>query len=673
MHQCIRHNGTKGLLLRLTGGESNTAVTFINSSNILVMHATFQGSVQHQTRAMLLEHSIATFRNCTFRENMGVSLGGGILVRERSKAQVLNSIFIKNTALLKGGAAFVNQSEFWVSETVFVNNSAKEGGGIYALKSSLNISSTDLISNLARVLGAAAVFENAEGNFSNITVMGNLAVAVAFCRSKANFTGTAIFKENINTALRVGGALFAEASTVSFFGNTLFQDNYAFIEGGAIAGFVQTTIFAGDTRFINNIAYLQGGAAVLLRMHVKSEMHGSVLFENNNCIRTTCFGGAISVTDASEVEIFDSVTFKNNSAQLGGAIYMRTSTIVLNPGARMESIDNYAKFFGGGIYHYDNINYYQCHFAMNARYSQIGIPLILLPECFLRFKNFSFTNAPLYQILSINDTAGRDGEFMYGGLMDKCIVDTHEIKIEYELLYNIVFKYKILQIHSFIESENLHAISSETFMLCFCESTKIECYGSVQISTYRGSRFNVSVLALSQGNVTTAPVILAKVSKTARLKLNQYSRQITAKCSTLFYSMYSTQENERLTIYPDKSCRDTGLAAAVINVTFLLCPTGLVQSGDGCVCEPRLQKYTNQCIFGEEENYQIKRKSSNRFWVGVSNNIKYGEGLILCQSCPTDHDYCQTDDVNISLADLDVQCAFNHSGLLCGFCAQNHI
>ena len=96
---------------------------------------------------------------------MGVSLGGGIPVRERSKAQVLSSIFIKNTALLKGGAVFVNQSEFWVSETVFVNNSAEEGGGIYALKSSLNISSTNFISNSARVLRAAAVFENAEGNF----------------------------------------------------------------------------------------------------------------------------------------------------------------------------------------------------------------------------------------------------------------------------------------------------------------------------------------------------------------------------------------------------------------------------------------------------------------------------------------------------------------------------
>ena len=51
--------------------------------------------------------------------------------------------------------------------------------------------------------------------------------------------------------------------------------------------------------------------------------------------------------------------------------------------------------------------------------------------------------------------------------------------------------------------------------------------------------FNVSVVALSQGDAITAPVILAKVQKTARLKLNQNSQQIKPNCSTLSYNMYS--------------------------------------------------------------------------------------------------------------------------------------
>ena len=253
----------------------------------------------------------------------------------------------------------MNQSEFWVSESVFVNNSAaNDAGGIYACQSLLMISSTDFISNLAGVRGAAAVFDKAEGRFFNTIVMGNLAVALAFYQSNANFTGTSIFKKNIDTVTTrgIGGALFAGASTLLFLGNTLFQDNFAYVEGGAIAGLVQTTIIiAGDTKFINNTACSVGGGAVLLTVYTRLEMYGSVLFENNNC--TTCNGGAISVTEASEVKIFDSVTFKNNSGQMGGAIYVSFSRIVLNPGARMESIDNYADFFGGGIFHSDMVNY----------------------------------------------------------------------------------------------------------------------------------------------------------------------------------------------------------------------------------------------------------------------------------------------------------------------------
>ena len=304
-----------------------------------------------------------------------------------------------------------------------------------------------------------------------------------------------------------------------------------------------------------------------MTVDTRLEMHGSVLFENNSC--NSCNGGAISVTDASEVEIFDSVTFKNNSGLLGGAIIVRASTIVLNPGARMESIDNYAEFSGGGIFHYDNIDYFQCNFTMNANYSKFEVE-VNLPDCFLRLKNFTFTNTHQYQILSINDTAGTDGQFLYGGLIDRChIVDARIIK--YELLYNVVFKYGILDIQPFNNQRNV--ISSKPYTLCLCKSTEIfDCTGIVQILTYRGRRFNVSVLALSQGNAISKVVIQAEVNKTARLKHDQYSRHITANCSTLSYNMYSTQGNERLAIYTNQDCLSYALTPMVVmNITFLPC------------------------------------------------------------------------------------------------------
>ena len=178
-------------------------------------------------------------------------------------------------------------------------------------------------------------------------------------------------------------------------------------------------------------------------------------------------------------------------------------------------------------------------------------------------------------------------------------------------------------------------MSSEAFTLCICEtnSTWIDCTGSIHITTVRGSIFNVSVVALSQGDAITAPVILTKVQKTARLKLNQNSKQIEPNCSTLSHNMYSTEDTEQLVLYPDKTCRDTGFAVVTVNVTFEDCPVGFMLSGDQCSCDNRLQKFTNQCIVGDHNHY-ITREFDSRFWIGYSTRSTLGIGLILYRSCP---------------------------------------
>ena len=404
-------------------------------------------------------------------------------------------------------------------------------------------------------------------------------------------------------------------------------------------------IFGGVTKFVNNRAEHEGGAIVLV-VHSKLEMHGSVQFLSNNC--TSCPGGAVSVADASKVEIFDSVIFQNNTARIGGAIYVDSSTLVLNHGASIKTMHNYAKHFGGGIFHVDFINYFQCSFTINAQYST-SIVDFNLPDCFLQFRNFSFKDASAYRILSFNDTAGIDGQFMYGGLMDKChIADFHQRIIVYKLFYNVVFKYKILRIQTFNNNtSSKNVISSEAFTLCFCKNDReFNCTAIEQISTLRGSRFEVSVVALSQGNSITSPTIIAKLSKTSRLKLDQTSKQINPNCSTLSYNMYSTEQVEQLVLYPDEDCRDTGLAQAIVNVTFLPCPDGFVQSGDQCVCENR---HTPINVLGVmKKNYVIKRPNS-RFWIGYSNDSTLKAGLILCHSCPID--YCKNVEVNIIICD----------------------
>ena len=81
-------------------------------------------------------------------------------------------------------------------------------------------------------------------------------------------------------------------------------------------------------------------------------------------------------------------------------------------------------------------------------------------------------------------------------------------------------------------------------------------------------------------------------------------------------------------------------------------------------------KSTLIIVLSKTNKSYISKKSDTGSWIGYSETSALGVGLILCKSCPAS--YCRTDEVNISFTDLDIQCAYNHSGLLCGSCAENY-
>ena len=110
---------------------------------------------------------------------------------------------------------------------------------------------------------------------------------------------------------------------------------------------------------------------------------------------------------------------------------------------------------------------------------------------------------------------------------------------------------------------------------------------------------------------------------------------------------------EVLTLYPDKTCRDTGKAVALVKVHFKPCPDGFAQSMDKCDCEERLFQYNAKCTINGEGKYVIT-KGNFKFWVKAlytNETDKEGyQGLILYKSCPTD--YCKNVNLNISLEEL---------------------
>ena len=245
------------------------------------------------------------------------------------------------------------------------------------------------------------------------------------------------------------------------------------------------------------------------------------------------------------------------------------------------------------------------------------------------------------QLTSYKNAAGRDGIFLYGGLLDRCIYSR--------------FLYYDSGVERYIFKKAIQIISKG-----------IKSYHDI-IRTHRGQSFTVSVLAIGQNHSIIPITITAATSQNARLKDNYKSLQtIPRHCSNLTYSIYSGESHVNLTLRPDGPCRDTG--TVVINVKLLPCPDAFTLEGEQCVCEERLQKYNAKCIIGEK--ISIQRDADSKFWMNVSYINSSYQGLILYRSCPIN--YCTNEAINITLDNLDIQCDHNRVGILCGACATNY-
>lgn len=182
---------------------------------------------------------------------------------------------------------------------------------------------------------------------------------------------------------------------------------------------------------------------------------------------------------------------------------------------------------------------------------------------------------------------------------------------------------------------------------------KYNCSGTRTKVVYRGQTFRIHLLATAVQDTPTTAYVSAKVSKSARLELNQNRQVLQQQCSTLTYNLYSTESYEELILYPDGPCRDTGLARAIINVKLLPCPNGFIQAGEHCICEKRLQA---SCIISDE--IYLTRGTRSEFWVSTWYLNQTYQGLILYKNCPVN--YCKTGPIDIDLEKPDEQCVVEH-------------
>ena len=541
----------------------------------------------------------------------------------------MKPFFHGNSAKLSGGAisCIWHSQVDMVGNNTFHNNSCQgTGGAMLFLYSQLNI-----------IYGIAHFQFNEAGDGGVITLWVSYTV----------FSGRVTMLKN--KAANYGGAMHVINGNVTLGGNLTVENNTAKLGGGISADESLINVTGDCVLAWNNATF--GGA--MSTSYGVVDIEGPTQFTHNTADED---GGGI-FAEGTEVHILLEVNFDFNSAKNGGAMFFKNrASITLfyrNHGPVLITSFNSARELGGVIYYRDNPTISQCSYRFRAFDKT-------LPNCFLQFQHYSRRDPTI--IVSRNDSAERDGNFMFGGLMDRCN-----------------FRYHYYYGHDFDDAISIYPgslptakeISSDPYSLCLCTKVSHNSFSTrsnvVQVEVFRGQKFTVPLQAKIQyGN--TATIVTTITSSTARLETYQTSQPLPDYCAPLSYTVYSNESHEQLVLFPDGPCRDTGTATVVIDVTLLSCPDGFTQSGEICTCEDRLHDYPVNCTIADTPYFT--QTAGLDFWMGVSYVNTTYQGLVLCKSCPAE--YCKKGAVNVTLDNPDMQCDLNHTGLLCGACAANH-
>ena len=237
----------------------------------------------------------------------------------------LKSLEIANGNASDGGAIFVaSESELFLEGVSFNSNTAKGmGGAVYAASSTITLVSTTFNYNTAGYGGAVFAL--------NSTVTGS--VNVFFHGNRADYDG---------------GAVFVQSSIVIGSGNMTLTNNYATENGGALyierssyVGWNMHPVFSSTSPSSNwsdednsiNLSFTSPSSYAYMPYPHWNEAEWIVdesnigdtivVFENNIAKGV---GGAIYAED-SQISWSGSMLLKQNSAQYGGAFYLKNDVI----------------------------------------------------------------------------------------------------------------------------------------------------------------------------------------------------------------------------------------------------------------------------------------------------------------------------------------------------------
>ena len=289
--------------------------------------------------------------------------------------------------------------------------------------------------------------------------------------------------------------------------------------------------------------------------------------------------------------------------------------------------------------------------------------MMLSYKCFFQFR----TDLDLPNLYFSDNYAVSAGEAVYAGNIRDCALDgSTYTEDSYEMFLNI-------SQFSINPDSNTSVISSRANRLCLCEVNPLCSSLSTSyhnISTYPGKIFNVNIQAFGFfgdriiTGQTPAEICATIVNNNSSSGVDIVSgkmQQISQFCSSAAFVVQGYEgQTVDIVLSPVTS---TVFYPVYIRVVLQNCPIGFSFSNQSRTCECASIFSSNGVICNI--GFSTFTRKTNQ-WIGLING---NDDVAAVAGDCIESEHCNNSEVsNFTLAESDVQCINDHSGVLCGGC-----
>ena len=567
--------------------------------------------------------------------------------------------------------------------------------------------------------------------------------------------GNKIYLRN-NTDTHILHSVLSEHGDIEMIntGNTYITNTTSLI-----TAYNTTNIVLSETVFPNmDVPSTAGSTSEPTSLPAVITLYGSTL-TITNCIFTRNDISSIKAI-GSNVTMSGQVLFHDNTASSGtGLIFAKGSLLITTEYSNIHFQNNHAMKYGG-VFYISTEESYETSMSLQdiIQYNGDGSLITSRTECFLHVEGGNLISHA--RLTFINNTAGRGGDVLYGGL----------VALGYDGDWNCLLRFK--NVSDMSQQSGLSLISSTPSRVCLCNETtgQPDCLTVADPTThviYPGQTITIPAVVTGQNFGTAIGSVFAQFLHTpyttdsVDMEPRQYSIAVEhSQCSNLEYTIFSkseeyeavlvlTHDNKEIshlmteednqeisntweilskepnykTLAQDIICdfidfsnnywplpapftakynqsnqpgnhtikhfykftpapidiynysqychqkiiqaklvfpKEIYSDPVYINVSFRPCPPGFSLSKHApfkCDCNQLMQQLPGVKCHIQDQT--VSR--SGLVWINTDGNE-----TVIASNCP--YNYCNREEIYITLEDPDSQCNFNHSGTLCGRC-----